>query len=524
VILLFVLSFVAVAGTAPEARAQRTGEVVFAGGLWAAQVNSAPVYTGTDMIHAVQAAIDGLTANRTWKETVNIRSSGSTGVHQWDGDLKVINVRSRTILDFHGNTIHVNDTEDNIVVPIRGIRSHHLEVRNLRITGNPRYGIWLHGCTNVILENIHISVPETKSSQGPGLGIRIQERGSDWSRQVQMENILVEETKGHAVEVWRTDGLAIGSIVTRNTGGCGLLLNATRNATVDLVASYRANRGGGYAAFRTANNAGPNITVNRVVSRESGRGVFTVSGSHGVTVHDVDIAHSTSQAILIEDTRDTVINGGTIIGSGAEGVRITSRSSTEHHSTQNVTVRNLRVWGCSFGIRETLPRTNSNRIFNNDLRGNGTCLVVQGPGTVAAGNICSESGRMNDLYEAWVDRTFSESGEGSTDPAADMGGGGIPNQLRYALDQDLAATRSSLPQPEIYDGRLSIRFWRDIGKGDIAYLVEASSDLSDWSQVIYDSRDDNQANPGGSIRRVVDPVKMEEATRRALRLRIETVN
>jgi hypothetical protein len=513
--------------SAASVNAQRTGEVTFAEEAWTTRINGATVYTGSDMIQAIQTAVNFLTPNRVAKEIVNIRSSGFTGIHQWDGDVKRIELASNTILDFHGNTLHVNDAADNTIVPIRGRGVDNIEVRNLRMTGNPRYGIWLFGCVNVVLENIHLSIAGTESSVGPGLGIRMEARNGQtsgrWNSNVELRNIFVERSKGHAVEVWGTDGLRADLIATRNTGGCGLLVNGSRNVHVGQVVSFRANYGGGYAAFRAANNAGPNIVVDKVTARECGRGVFTVSGSHGVTIHEVDIAGSTSHGILIEDTQDTEINGGVVADCGAEGVRITSRSSTEHHPTRNVTVRNLRVSGCSYGVRETLPRTGNNRIFNNDLQGNATCLVYQGAGTVAAGNICSNNTRMNDLYEAWVDRTYPGSTGPLPDPAADPLGEGIPNLLRYALDLDLTPARELLPAPEVVNGRLSIAFWRDVGKSDISYRVEASSDLRDWSQVLYDSTADSQAGPAGGFIQVFDPVKIQDADKRALRVRIDRV-
>lgn len=98
------------------------------------------------------------------------------------------------------------------------------------------------------------------------------------------------------------------------------------------------------------------------------------------------------------------------------------------------------------------------------------------------------------------------------------------NRLRYALDLDLEAGRAALPQPEFEDGRLSIRFWRDVGKSDIAYLVEASSDLVNWDPPVYDSRNDRDASPGGGYVRAVDSIRTEDADRRALRLRIEQVD
>lgn len=524
----FLMPFLFVAG-AVQAQ-QREAEVSAQAGIWTAHVNGMAVYAGPDMVESIQTAMDYLTPHRSWKETVNVRSSGSTGSHTWDGDLKVVEMRSNTILDFHGNTMHVNDDEENVIVPVRGIRANNIEVRNLRITGNPRYGIWLQGCANVRLSQIEVSIPETRSSTGPGLGVRIQERSTTWSRNVEIDRIFVEEAKGHAVEFWRTDGLTIGTVQTRNTGGCGLLLNETTNAHIGTVDSYRANHGGGYAAFRTANNAGPNITVDSVIARECGRGVFFVSGSRGVTVNQVDIARSSSHGILVEDTQDAAINGGVIADCGAEGVRITSRAlgqgpGADHHPTQNVLVQNLRVSSCSYGIRETLPRTNHNRIFNNDLQGNGTCLTYDGEGTVAAGNVCAGGVRMNDLYEAWIYRAFPElASSPAAAPAVDPRGEGVPNLVRYALDLDADPARGSLPVPTMEGDRLSIRFLRDPGKSDIAYVVEGSSDLSDWSDVLYDSRVNTRSNNEGDYRRVYDRLTVAETGgRRALRLRVERV-
>jgi hypothetical protein len=97
--------------------------------------------------------------------------------------------------------------------------------------------------------------------------------------------------------------------------------------------------------------------------------------------------------MLIEDTEDFTVNGGVIRNAGAEGVRITSRRlgqgpGGDHHPASQVTVQNLRISGCPWGIRETLPRTNNNRILNNDLRGNENCYEIQGEGTIAEGNLC----------------------------------------------------------------------------------------------------------------------------------------
>jgi len=360
------------------------GEVTRSGSTWTAKVNGTTVYTGSDMFAAVQAAINGLTPNRTWKETVRIKNSGSSGSS--GGSIKAINIASYTVLDFGGCQIECN-SGDNLIVPIQGERKTDIEILNLKIIGNPRYGIWLKSCSNINIANITMQLTG-------GLGIRIDHSKGSWSTNVRIDNTNISGASDHAIETYGVDNLTVGTVVSSDTGGCGLLLNLTKNATIGTVNATRANYGGGYAAFRIANNAGPNIKVDKVIARDCGRGFFSVSGSNGCTINYVDISGSTSQGILIEDSQNIVINGG-VVKNCAEGVRITSRSSTEFLPSQYNTVQNLRVYDDrsprqqTYGIRETLPRTNNNRILNNDLRNGGTIanLYYEGSGTIASGNI-----------------------------------------------------------------------------------------------------------------------------------------
>jgi hypothetical protein len=366
--------------------------------VWQARVANETVYSGPSMISAIQAAADSLTPDRNWKETIHVKHSGTATAEESSGGLIAIRMPSFTILDFHENTIHVKGPTDNTIIPVRAQDVKEIEVRNLRVTGNPRFGIFMKGCEDVVLANIHLSLgPTEDTEERGGAGIRTEggERpwSGHWNKNFVLEEIFVENTRGHGVELWRTDGLQAGTITTRNTGYAGLLLNQTRNARIRLVDAFRANHGGGYAGFRTANDAGPNIEVDKVIAIECGRGVFTVSGSHGITIHEVEIARSSGHGMLIEDTENFVVHGGTIADCGAEGVRINSRRlgqgpGADHHPSSNVTIQNLRISGCPWGIRETLPRTHNNRILKNDLRGNHNCLEHQGENTVVEGNIC----------------------------------------------------------------------------------------------------------------------------------------
>ncbi|HJT72390.1 MAG TPA: hypothetical protein VJ720_00190, partial [Chitinophaga sp.] len=59
--------------------AASSAEVVKIGDNYRASVNGTQVYLGTDYIASINAAIAGLTPNRTTKEWVTIKNSGSSG-------------------------------------------------------------------------------------------------------------------------------------------------------------------------------------------------------------------------------------------------------------------------------------------------------------------------------------------------------------------------------------------------------------------------------------------------------------
>ncbi|MFC7196356.1 hypothetical protein ACFQL4_19830 [Halosimplex aquaticum] len=84
--------------------------------------------------------------------------------------------------------------------------------------------------------------------------------------------------------------------------------------------------GGGYAAFRLANGC-EDVTCGQVVARNCARGVFTVSASSNATINGVNIVGTTSHGILIQDGENVTVDGGLVKNTGAEGVRIDSRSS-----------------------------------------------------------------------------------------------------------------------------------------------------------------------------------------------------
>src|SRR5690606_2744618 len=132
-------------------------------------------------------------------------------------------------------------------------------------------------------------------------GIRVDNHGGDRAvkaRNLNIDYAYVEGTSAHGVETYGVDGITIGTVVARNTGYSGLLLNDSINAEVGLVDGDGAGTGTGYAAFRMANRNGrvgssypDNIHVGEVIARGGGRGIFCVSESGGVTIDRIDIAN-----------------------------------------------------------------------------------------------------------------------------------------------------------------------------------------------------------------------------------------
>lgn len=129
-------------------------------------------------------------------------------------------------------------------------------------------------------------------------------------------------------------------------------------------------------------------------------------------------------------------------------------------------------------------------------------------------------------FEGWRERFFAEADRETPEvsgPAADPSGEGVPNLLRYAFDLDpTEPAREALPRIEVGEDRLEILFYCDPAK-DIAYIIEASADLLDWTEVLYDSRTDSRENGPAERIRIQDTKALDEVFggTRFLRLRVE---
>jgi autotransporter-associated beta strand protein len=114
-------------------------------------------------------------------------------------------------------------------------------------------------------------------------------------------------------------------------------------------------------------------------------------------------------------------------------------------------------------------------------------------------------------YGEWAARFVAVSGDGSApgalfDPSAASAGSGLPNLMGYAFGVLPGVPASErLPRFGLAGGVPEYRFPFDPGKRDLAYRVEASPDLRDWSRVLFDSREDWPCGWDGETLSLTDP-------------------
>lgn len=118
------------------------------------------------------------------------------------------------------------------------------------------------------------------------------------------------------------------------------------------------------------------------------------------------------------------------------------------------------------------------------------------------------------ILQSWRNANLgTPTATGNAANLADPDGDGITNLLEYALDGDPANPASApLPVASISGLKLQLTFLR--ARSDISYLVQASSDLATWSDLV--------TNPGtvGQSVTVTDLINLTGVTPRFLRLKI----
>ncbi|WP_205324012.1 RICIN domain-containing protein [Glycomyces sp. YM15] len=299
-----------------------TATVTGSSGGYTARNGSSTVYSGSDYRAAIQAAVDSTGSG----QRTSVMASGSIGA-------STISIPSNRIFEGCGTIDTANRSGRGA---IESLNTSNVSIPYLNITGNPYFATRFYGNSNLHLGQVNLNL-------SGGAGIRF-ERDFAGSTDVTMDYVYVSGSGGHGVETWNIDGLEIGTVVARNTGYSGLLLNNTRNADIGLVDGENVATGTGYATFRTANTAGrlangsysTNIYVDKVVSRGGGRGIFCVSQSGGVRINSVDLANNGNNSILIENCYGYTIAGGTVNGGGE--VRIAARSEFPNTRDTDITL------------------------------------------------------------------------------------------------------------------------------------------------------------------------------------------
>jgi hypothetical protein len=214
-----------------------------------------------------------------------------------------------------------------ITLPGRGAievtNANNVKIPYLTMTGKVYFGLRFSGNTGLTLGDMNFNLDA-------GMGIRF-DRDRAGSKNVKIGTVTCTKTASHCVETFNIDGLEIGSVIARDVGECGLLLQTVTNVHVGLVDGDNVARGTGYATLRFANRAGrrnngygTNIVVDRVKSRGGGRGIFCVSESGGVEIGNIDLANNGGNAILLENCYNFNIKSGSVNGGGE--IRLAARS------------------------------------------------------------------------------------------------------------------------------------------------------------------------------------------------------
>lgn len=280
------------------------------------------LYSGSDYHAAIQAAVDGITSG----QRVAVIASGSIGTNTISID---------TGKTFEGcGTIDVAYRANHAA--IESVNTQDVNIAYLSMTGDPYFGLRFYGTSGLVLGQITMRL-------SAGIGIRF-DRDEAANTNVTMDRIDVSGASSHAVETWNIAGLEVGTVIARDVGECGLLIQASTDVHVGLVDGDNVGTGTGYATLRFANNAGQkgssydtNIVVDKVVSRGGGRGIFCVSQSGGIDIVSADLADNGGNSLLVENCYGFRIRDGTVNGGGE--VRISARTEFSNTRDTDITLR-----------------------------------------------------------------------------------------------------------------------------------------------------------------------------------------
>jgi hypothetical protein len=318
------------------------------GSTWTVASAGNQVYSGSDLQQALSTAYSSLTTGRTSKQSILV---------QGDGDIPAtvqLSIPSYTILNVCG-TINVSGTPSGSDrSPFYARNARDIEIPNLKMTGAPQYGLFFRQSDNIDLGHI-----ELRLSAAAGIGIRVDSGSDAQSTTAFNQNLTIAYVYGsgmgsHIVETYGISNIKIGTVEGDSVGECGLLFNRSIHAEVGLVTCTDCATGTGYAAFRVANSVGKiggdfpanNIHVGKVYARGGGRGIFSVSGSGGLTIDEIDIAGTGNSPILLQNAYSTTIaaKSGTVSGGLVQLSNDTNNTNSgTYPPSKDVALKNLTL-------------------------------------------------------------------------------------------------------------------------------------------------------------------------------------
>jgi hypothetical protein len=321
-------------------------KVTGSGNSFTATKGSTNLYSGSDYRLAIQRAVDGISSG----QRVSVMASGNIGA-------STISITSGKTFEGCGTITSATKAGSGA---IEVTNQSGVKIPYLTLAGSAYFGLRFSGCKDLTLGKINLNLKE-------GLGIRF-DRDRAANSNVKMDTVTCNGGSSHCVETWNIDKLDIKSVVGKNVGECGLLIQKVTNAKVGSVDCDNCGSGTGYAALRFANEAGKlngnyptNIFVDKVKARGGGRGIFCVSASGGAEIGTIDVANTDNNAILFENCYNMNIKGGTVNGGGE--VRLAARD--EFANSRDIAIK-LKVDGTT--VRESPCAANKTKW---SLTGNG---------------------------------------------------------------------------------------------------------------------------------------------------------
>jgi hypothetical protein len=348
--------------------------VAKSGTNWTVMNGGREVYAGADLQQALSRAYASLSPGRTSKQKVLVQGSGEIPASAQ------LAIPSYTLINVCG-TIDVTGTPSGSDrSPFYARNARDIEIPNLTMTGSPQYGIFFRQTNNIRLGQIDLRLSATA-----GIGIRVDNGPSASTQTTFNENLTIDRVYGagmgsHVVETYGIKDIKIGTVEGRDVGECGLLLNRSIQASIELVSCNGCATGTGYAAFRVANSVGKvgsdfpagNIHVRKVYARGGGRGIFSVSGSGGLTIDEIDIADTGNNPILLQNAYNTIIaaNAG-MVSKGLIQLSNDSDNTNEgvYPPSKNVTLQNLKLSNGASVRQDWCAQFGKNGCVANNIEG-----------------------------------------------------------------------------------------------------------------------------------------------------------